>query len=432
MWVVVAILTFTAASIEPGRVGLATDGDVDVLRWSLLAPLYLLPLVTVALSSRLRNVLHGPFALLVAAATLTLVVAPLGESAPGDVLLATGALSLALLSAVLVERLGFSRFVQLLGNVTFVLCAISLVEATEARPGRLAGLYPAANAFGVHGALLIVEGVRRWSTERPSSRGTRSMPLVPVAFVVLGVVVIFESQARMAFIAAVVASIVLVWRALPEIVIGIAAASVLVILVAAGLTGRLDALTVDLSRSGDTAELTSVTGRTGVWEHTVELIGERPLTGYGFNGNVEVLDQAFADGDIEFEASEAHNIVLQAAMNGGVVPALLLVASLISFARRIQRRPHPVASAMVALIVVHGLTESMIREPKDLWMLLAAAFAAVSWPSDQLDAVAPAHGLANESTLVNTVAVSTALAVMSSQDVLPGSPLLSPDGDPNT
>lgn len=380
-WIAIAIVSFVAASIEPSRLGLVSEGNIDVRRWMLLGPLYALPLVAAAISTEVRNLLRGPYALLIASSVVTLVVAPFGASAPGDVLLATGALSLALLAAVLVERLGFTSLVTLLGDVTFVLCVVSLVEGTEASPGRVAGLYPAANAFGVHGALLMVEGVRRWLSAVPSRKGIRPTPLIPFAFVVLGIVVIVESQARVAFVASLVAILALVYRALPLRLVVTVAAVGLAGTFALGVTGRLDSLPADLSRSSDTAELTSVTGRTGIWEHSLELIAERPLTGYGFNGNVEALERAFLEGSLEFDAREAHNIVLQAALNGGVLSALLLLAALLGFVRRVHERPSPVAASMVALIAVHGLTESVIREPKDLWMLLAAALASASVPA---------------------------------------------------
>jgi hypothetical protein len=65
-------------------------------------------------------------------------------------------------------------------------------------------------------------------------------------------------------------------------------------------------------------------------------------------------------------------------MNGGVVAALLMTAAFVSYLSRSRWRPDPVASSFVMLVVVNGLTESIVREPKDLWILLAVAFASSS------------------------------------------------------
>ena len=379
-WTVGVVVLFLASSIEPSRFGLQTEGDIDVLRWLLLIPLYTGPLVVVACWTGVRSMLRGPFGLMVAAAAAMLIVAPLGDSPPGDVLAAIGALSLALMGGLIYQQLGFSRTMDLLGNVTLVLCIYSFFDGSEAIPGRLSGAYPASNALGIHGSLLVLDGVRRFLRQPAGGRGgvRRQLPLLPVAMVLVGLASLLAAQSRVAMLASFAAVIVLIHPHLTRrfglSVLG-GVVGLFVAVLAAGFGG---AVARRLSRTGDVEELTSFTGRTDVWDRVIDLIVERPFTGYGFNGSTAIFERELELGNIAFDASEAHNFILQIAMNGGIVAALLMTAAFVSYLSRSRWRPDPIVSSFVMLVVVNGLTESIVREPKDFWILLAVAFAASS------------------------------------------------------
>ncbi len=44
-----------------------------------------------------------------------------------------------------------------------------------------------------------------------------------------------------------------------------------------------------LTRSGSVSELTTLTGRTEIWAVAADLIAQRPLLGWGYNGTEQLI-----------------------------------------------------------------------------------------------------------------------------------------------
>lgn len=77
----------------------------------------------------------------------------------------------------------------------------------------------------------------------------------------------------------------------------------------------------------DGSNIQTLTGRTVIWENSWEMIGLRPLTGYGFASfNTSLTDHFFSSGYI---APHAHNTWIMAAFETGYVGTGLLSAFLI-------------------------------------------------------------------------------------------------------
>ncbi|MEM7782211.1 MAG: O-antigen ligase family protein, partial [Planctomycetota bacterium] len=75
-----------------------------------------------------------------------------------------------------------------------------------------------------------------------------------------------------------------------------------------------------LSKSGDTEELTSGTGRNEIWAYTLKLIGEQPAIGYG---------QATSKVYLADYSLYTHNMILNVMLSGGVIAGLMAIAMVI-------------------------------------------------------------------------------------------------------
>lgn len=74
-----------------------------------------------------------------------------------------------------------------------------------------------------------------------------------------------------------------------------------------------------VTKSGDVEELTSLTGRTVIWKEAVDLIAERPLTGWGLDSAASVMSK---------EATGTHNLLLHISFSAGMVACVLILGLL--------------------------------------------------------------------------------------------------------
>jgi O-antigen ligase len=105
------------------------------------------------------------------------------------------------------------------------------------------------------------------------------------------------------------------------------------------------------SKSGDSEELFSATGRSEIWAYTIQLIGERPLTGYGAATSKYFLSEY---------SLYTHNLILHIAFSTGVVGGLAAVWMCLGRAIALFTDPHPIADALVAFVLINGLFENVI------------------------------------------------------------------------
>lgn len=97
--------------------------------------------------------------------------------------------------------------------------------------------------------------------------------------------------------------------------------------------GLSNAIEDFLTRGQSGEELASLTGRTGVYESALDLIGDKWLTGYGFRASRAVRLEEIQDhaGNVFTVAAHAHNAVLESAASLGLAGAACAVALLLSF-----------------------------------------------------------------------------------------------------
>ncbi len=112
-------------------------------------------------------------------------------------------------------------------------------------------------------------------------------------------------------------------------------------------------LAAKISKSDDPDELTSMTGRSLIWGHTLKLVGERPLNGYGMATSKELLR--------EFSLY-THNMVLNVALSAGIIAAGFLLAAILWGGLLAWQRPRPLPDALLLLLVLNGLAENVIFE----------------------------------------------------------------------
>ncbi|HUP74779.1 MAG TPA: O-antigen ligase family protein [Acidimicrobiales bacterium] len=152
---------------------------------------------------------------------------------------------------------------------------------------------------------------------------------------IVNVAVLVRADAKTSFVALLgTGALMIVFRAFRAqrqlfgvAVIGMLISSVLVLLF---ILGNREQLASGVGRSGD------LTGRTALWADLVPAVAERPVQGYGWGG---FWNGYFSPaGDIwikhSWQPPDAHNLVLQLALNVGLVGVLLYS---ISFLRGMAR-----------------------------------------------------------------------------------------------
>lgn len=111
-----------------------------------------------------------------------------------------------------------------------------------------------------------------------------------------------------------------------------------------------DKLLKTISKSGNTEELASGTGRSKIWAESIRLIGQRPLTGYGAATSKDLL----AD-----YTRYTHNMLLNVGLSGGVVPMLLLSMAFLYGFSRVWVQPNKLLDALFLFLFVNGLAENV-------------------------------------------------------------------------
>jgi O-antigen ligase len=91
-----------------------------------------------------------------------------------------------------------------------------------------------------------------------------------------------------------------------------------------------------LSRSGETSEITTATGRVDIWRFCFSKWLEAPWFGYGLGSPRRVIPDGWSD-SWGFTTGTAHNFVLESLLSVGVIGTLPLLAVLFGLALGIMR-----------------------------------------------------------------------------------------------
>ncbi len=231
----------------------------------------------------------------------------------------------------------FGRYVYWLNEEKFV-------------SGRLAGIAGSANNMALIAAFaLVVIGLYAREFHR------MHWSFVPLATIICGAALVMtNSRTPLAMVVVILfATYALTWRrlhiALLLVSAGLVAASVL-------LPFSEQILLKVVSRSGGAEELTSLTGRTEIWYTVLKLVEQRPWTGYGYASSVFVLPE-YAN-SIGFETSHAHNLALQLLLTTGWTGFILFTLTIAGVGARAILHGDRVMFAMLAFVLLNGVTES--------------------------------------------------------------------------
>jgi O-antigen ligase len=215
---------------------------------------------------------------------------------------------------------------------------------------RLAGIAGSANNMALVAAFgLVVIGLYAAEFHRINRF------FAPVSAVICGVALLM-TQSRTPLAMAIVIlfmTYLLNWRRLYA---ALFIASAGMVLLAALIPLGQETLLKAVSRSGEISEVTSFTGRTEIWYAVLKLAEMRPWTGYGYASSVFVLPEHMSD--VGFLTSHAHNVVLQLLLTTGWVGVILFVLSIAGMALRAIVYRDKVTFAMMAFVLLNGITES--------------------------------------------------------------------------
>ena len=106
-----------------------------------------------------------------------------------------------------------------------------------------------------------------------------------------------------------------------------------------------------LTKSGDTSELTTATGRAEIWAQAWKLVQEKPLTGYGAASSKVLLAEY---------SMYTHNLWLNVTLSTGLLGGILILLTTLSRLNQFFYRRHPIADGLVAMILFNGLAENVI------------------------------------------------------------------------
>ena len=138
------------------------------------------------------------------------------------------------------------------------------------------------------------------------------------------------------------------------LLLSIAGLLMIFLLIATGNEGStLSKLAGSVSKTGDTAELTSGTGRAVIWAESIRVISEKPLTGFGFGAAQELL--------LDYSQS-THNMFLHAAMISGVFGAGLMVCLALWLLNVSFNSQFRAVSALAIFVLVSGFFEDTVLE----------------------------------------------------------------------
>lgn len=214
--------------------------------------------------------------------------------------------------------------------------------------GRMKGLVGSANGIGFVSAFAIVIAVLYYRAIGRFGKIAAAV-LIPSAAVCL-----FLSNSRTSMFAVAVA----IWL---SFVLRRDMGPKLFVSVTLGLVGAVvliafpDEIFVLISRSGNTAEITNVTGRTDIWAVVIEMWKKSPLIGYGYSASLFMLP---LDPRLFKTAAHAHNMVLELLFSGGVILASLFLFATISTIVQIVRMRAINEGILLSFFLLHGLVEA--------------------------------------------------------------------------
>ena len=154
------------------------------------------------------------------------------------------------------------------------------------------------------------------------------------------------------------------------VLIGVSIVGVMILSTQMDIAGKLQEKSAILSKSGDSEELTTATGRAEIWAKSIDLIASRPAIGYGPTSSKYLLD------DYSYYT---HNLILNVGLNCGVLGLLAAAMMCLSRLGMLFSRRSLVADGLAVFILCNGVFENVIFSnlcglPTICWVLALVWF----------------------------------------------------------
>ncbi len=214
--------------------------------------------------------------------------------------------------------------------------------------GRMKGLLGSANGMGFVAAFSIVITVLYFRTFGLFGRIAAGI-LIPSAAACLVL-----SNSRSSMIAAV-ATIWLSFVLRKDMGQKLFVSATLGLIGAVTFIGFSDQIFALISRSGNTVEITNVTGRTDIWGVVIEMWMKSPIIGYGYSASLSILP---LDPRLFRTAAHAHNMSLELLFSGGLILAGIFVYAIGTTILQLIRMRAINELALLFFFLLRGLVEA--------------------------------------------------------------------------
>lgn len=388
-WLVpIVLVVLIIASIEPYSIPGApvrTDSN-DWIRWVLQVPAFLIAIMLMAFQPEwIHRLWNSPARWIGLFAVWQLAVAPFGLKPQVNVLLALGFAAYSGAGAALVARGGWPRLRSYLTvSMAFVVSSSALlfvVGQGNGIQGRLMGIMGHPNHLGGACAVAMVLFVYQFR------RGQNWM----LGMIVLSAGLIVLTDSRTSMVGAMLAVAVSINDILPRWALPVAVGAAMTLIVLFTQTDLLVGSAGSIARSGNAEELTTLTGRTEIWEISIDAIAAEPIHGYGAGSSTTLFGLIKPDDVLgTFEINHAHNLWLQLGIIGGIPALMFVLYGLVSYMvvgsnDRVWER-----DAIVLAIVVYGISEPVFSAEPNIFLLIFAGCLASagdrSWIRDEEEA----------------------------------------------
>lgn len=214
--------------------------------------------------------------------------------------------------------------------------------------GRMKGLTGSANGIGFIAAFGAAMAILYYRSLDVFGRSI-ALALIPSALTCL--VLSNNRSSMMALAAALWVGYVFRRNAAPKILLTVT----LGMMAVAALVFFSDEIFALLSRSGRAEEITSATGRAGIWSVVLDMWAERPFTGYGYTSALAILP---LDPRLFHVAAHAHNMYLELLFAGGIALLALFLYALWQTFRQAVRLGAVNEAALLVFFMLRGMTEA--------------------------------------------------------------------------
>lgn len=369
-WLVGVVLVVLAISaLEPYQLPGAPPPapENDVIRWIIQIPAFLAGIGLLMLQPRWASrMAAGPGKWIGAFALWQLLVAAFALKPTASTVLSVGFLSYVGVGAFLVARRGWA------GARGYFLFTLAFIVTTSTllyllgRGGdlRLNGIMSHPNHLGGACGLAMIMFLHRFL------RGANWA----LGFFFLSGALLYLTDSRTAMAGTVLGLIVLVSDLLPRWSVPTVFALLLTVGILLTQTSLLDGEAQSFSRSGSESELSTLTGRTDIWEISVGAIEAAPITGYGPGATTDLFKEIKPEGVLgSFEINHAHNLWLQLGLIGGLPSIAFVTFGLIGYAVSTRGNRVRDRDAIVLAIIVFGISEPVISAEPNLFLIILSA-----------------------------------------------------------